>query len=189
HGYGVVPHAADPYRARVDPGHHRRGARGRALRLVEAPRHLDPALPHPRRRRAARRFEPDQVHGGARATRPRPHGGVGDAVVPERAFDGSGRDVRCARPRRRAGAIWVSAPGEPGSVDGPREWVLSAAQRGNPSTPIDAGREPAAWTVRNRVEPLLHGADYFARLAMCIAATRDGDQLLVSDWRGDEDQL
>ena len=83
----------------------------------------------------------------------------------------------------------MSATGEPGSVHGPSDWFLSAAERGNPSTMIDAGREPAAWTVGNRVEPLIHGADYFARLAMCIAATRDGDQLLVSDWRGDEDEL
>ena len=77
----------------------------------------------------------------------------------------------------------------PGSVYGPSDWFLSAAERGNPSTAIDVGREPAAWTVGNRVEPLAHGVDYFARLAASIARAREGDQLFVSDWRGDEDEL
>src|SRR5205823_9422592 len=83
----------------------------------------------------------------------------------------------------------VSATVGSGSVHGPSDWFLSAAERGNPSTVIDAGREPAAWTVGNRVEPLIHGADYFARLAACTAEARDGDELFVADWRGDEDEL
>ncbi len=83
----------------------------------------------------------------------------------------------------------MSATVGPGSVHGPSDWFLSAAERGNPSTAIDVGREPAAWTVGNRVEPLIHGADYFARLAACLAGARDGEELFVSDWRGDEDEL
>ena len=83
----------------------------------------------------------------------------------------------------------MSATVGSGSIHGPSDWFLSAAERGNPSTMIDAGREPAAWTVGNRVEPLIHGVDYFARLAACIARAREGDQLFLSDWRGDEDEL
>ena len=83
----------------------------------------------------------------------------------------------------------MSATVGSGSVHGPSDWFLSAAERGNPSTAVDAGREPAAWTVGNRVEPLIHGVDYFARLAACIARAREGDQLFLSDSRGDEDEL
>ena len=83
----------------------------------------------------------------------------------------------------------MSATTGPGAVHGPSDWFLTATERGNPSTAVDAGREPAAWTVGNRVEPLIHGADYFARLAGCIAEARGGDQLFISDWRGDEDEL
>jgi len=83
----------------------------------------------------------------------------------------------------------VSATTGPGAVHGPSDWFLTATERGNPSTAVDAGREPAAWTVGNRVEPLIHGADYFERLAACIAEAREGDQLFISDWRGDEDEL
>ena len=75
----------------------------------------------------------------------------------------------------------MSTPVGPGSVHGPSDWFLSAAERGNPSTAIDVGREPAAWTVGNRVEPLIHGADYFARLAACLAGARDGEELFVSE--------
>ena len=83
----------------------------------------------------------------------------------------------------------MSATVGPRSVHGPSDWFLSAGERGNPSTAIDAGREPAAWTLGNRVEPLIHGAEYFAQLAACIARAREGDQLFLSDWRGDEDEL
>jgi phosphatidylserine/phosphatidylglycerophosphate/cardiolipin synthase-like enzyme len=71
----------------------------------------------------------------------------------------------------------------------PSDWFLTAADRGNPSTAIDQGREPVAWTVGNRVEPLIHGADYFSRLVTCVASMRAGDELFVADWRGDEDEL
>ena len=61
----------------------------------------------------------------------------------------------------------------PGSVHGPSDWFLSAAERGNPSTAIDSGREPAAWTVGNRVEPLIHGADGFVRRAHLLVSARE----------------
>jgi phosphatidylserine/phosphatidylglycerophosphate/cardiolipin synthase-like enzyme len=71
----------------------------------------------------------------------------------------------------------------------PRDWFLSAEERGNPSTDIDSGREPDAWTVGNRVEPLIHGADYFARLVSEVKKLGPGDELLLLDWRGDDDEL
>ena len=44
-----------------------------------------------------------------------------------------------------------SATVGPGSVHGPGDRFLTAAERGNPSTAIDAGCEPAGWTVGDRV--------------------------------------
>jgi phosphatidylserine/phosphatidylglycerophosphate/cardiolipin synthase-like enzyme len=70
------------------------------------------------------------------------------------------------------------------------DWFLSADERGNASTTIDDDAEPGtAWTVGNRVEPLVHGATYFSRLLSCLAGLREGDELFIADWRGDEDQL
>jgi phosphatidylserine/phosphatidylglycerophosphate/cardiolipin synthase-like enzyme len=74
-------------------------------------------------------------------------------------------------------------------ASGAGDWFLSASERGNPSTAIDSKRTPLAWTTGNRVEPLIHGADYFARLTDCVSGLRSGDQILMTDWRGDDDQL
>jgi len=46
-----------------------------------------------------------------------------------------------------------------------------------------------SWSEGNLVEPLIHGADYFARLVDRVSELRRGDQLFVLDWRGDEDEL
>lgn len=40
----------------------------------------------------------------------------------------------------------------------------------------------------NRVEPLIHGATYFARLKRAVEATGPGDQIFFTDWRGDADE-
>jgi phosphatidylserine/phosphatidylglycerophosphate/cardiolipin synthase-like enzyme len=70
------------------------------------------------------------------------------------------------------------------------EWFLSAAERGNPATSINHGREPdLAWTVGNHVEPLIHGARYFSRLVSRLSTLGVGDQVLLVDWRGDDDEL
>lgn len=45
-----------------------------------------------------------------------------------------------------------------------------------------------AWSTGNHVRPLVHGAVYFAELAGRIAATRPGDLILFTDWRGDPDE-
>lgn len=44
------------------------------------------------------------------------------------------------------------------------------------------------WTAGNVVVPHVHGADYFARLLEVVAATRSGDRIFLTDWRGDADE-
>ncbi len=69
-------------------------------------------------------------------------------------------------------------------------WFLTSEERGNEATAIDHGRALGlAWTVGNSVEPLIHGASYFARLVSSFSNLRDGDQVLITDWRGDHDEL
>lgn len=62
------------------------------------------------------------------------------------------------------------------------DWFLSADERGNPSTTT------SAWTNGNRCTPLVHGADYFARLVACVQQAGEGDLVLFTDWRGDPDE-
>lgn len=72
----------------------------------------------------------------------------------------------------------------------PDEWLLTARERGNPATRLDAAHDDGtAWSDGNQVRPLIHGAVYFAELVSCISEMRDGDLLLFADWRGDPDQL
>jgi phosphatidylserine/phosphatidylglycerophosphate/cardiolipin synthase-like enzyme len=69
------------------------------------------------------------------------------------------------------------------------DWFLTAAERGNPATKLDA-RHPggAAWSTGNDVSPLVHGARYFAELLSRVSAMRAGDLLLFTDWRGDPEE-
>jgi phosphatidylserine/phosphatidylglycerophosphate/cardiolipin synthase-like enzyme len=62
------------------------------------------------------------------------------------------------------------------------DWFLTDAERCNPSTRLPA------WCEGNLVEPLVHGATYFDRLATEVEALRSGDHLFFTDWRGDPDQ-
>lgn len=62
------------------------------------------------------------------------------------------------------------------------EWFLAAGERGNFATSIPD------WSTGNRVEPLIHGATSFDRLAAEVAALGPGDHLFFTDWRGDPDQ-
>ncbi|MDM4718362.1 phospholipase D-like domain-containing protein [Micromonospora sp. WMMA1363] len=64
----------------------------------------------------------------------------------------------------------------------PHEWLLSAAERGNPRS------ELPVWTSGNLAEPLIHGAAYFDRLAREVEALEPGDHLFFFDWRGDPDE-
>ncbi|MBA3691340.1 MAG: phospholipase, partial [Actinobacteria bacterium] len=69
-------------------------------------------------------------------------------------------------------------------------WLLRAEERGNRFTTIDRSRpDGAGWTAGNRVEPLIHGATYFARLLERLQALHEGDRVLITDWRGDDDEL
>jgi phosphatidylserine/phosphatidylglycerophosphate/cardiolipin synthase-like enzyme len=69
------------------------------------------------------------------------------------------------------------------------DWFLTAAERGNPATRLDARHSgTAAWSAGNEVRPLIHGAAYFAELLARIPALRSGDLLLFTDWRGDPDE-
>ena len=67
-------------------------------------------------------------------------------------------------------------------MDDPSRWLLSAAERGNPGTPLPS------WTEGNLVRPLVHGAVYFERLVQVVEQLREGDRLWFTDWRGDPDQ-
>jgi phosphatidylserine/phosphatidylglycerophosphate/cardiolipin synthase-like enzyme len=44
------------------------------------------------------------------------------------------------------------------------------------------------WTDGNHVEPLVHGHDYFARLASELETLSPGDLVCLADWRGDDDE-
>jgi phosphatidylserine/phosphatidylglycerophosphate/cardiolipin synthase-like enzyme len=70
------------------------------------------------------------------------------------------------------------------------DWFLGPEERGNPATSIDRRRgDGRAWTEGNRVEALVHGAEYYRRLLAALRTLRAGDVVAISDWRGDADQL
>ncbi len=70
------------------------------------------------------------------------------------------------------------------------DWFLTSEERGNQATTLDRGRAPGlAWSMGNTVEPLIHGVTYFSRLVECLSDLRTGDQVLITDWRGDHDEL
>jgi phosphatidylserine/phosphatidylglycerophosphate/cardiolipin synthase-like enzyme len=69
-----------------------------------------------------------------------------------------------------------------------RTWFLTADERGNPDTLLDALHGADGWTAGNRVVPLAHGATYFRELYQVVSRLGDGDLLLFTDWRGDPDE-
>src|SRR3989440_4347544 len=92
---------------------------------------------------------------------------------------------RVARPAIR---LSRAVDGEPTAMDLDR-WFLSGAERGNPHTGLDERRsDGTAWTTGNEVRPLVHGRAYFAELLAAVRATRAGDLVLFTDWRGDPDE-
>ena len=44
------------------------------------------------------------------------------------------------------------------------------------------------WSSGNLVTPRVHGAEYFRRLVDVVRATRTGDEISFTDWRGDPDE-
>jgi phosphatidylserine/phosphatidylglycerophosphate/cardiolipin synthase-like enzyme len=83
----------------------------------------------------------------------------------------------------------VTARGETGTTAAPdiaADWLLSVAERGNPATAIDAGRDGGrAWTVGNLVRVHVDGAAYFARLHQLLSGLGAGDCVYLTDWRID----
>lgn len=68
-------------------------------------------------------------------------------------------------------------------------WFLTRSERGNLFTSIDAAKpDEVAWTTGNRVEALVDGHHYFARLYAALARLGDGDWVHFTDWRGDPDE-
>ncbi len=69
-------------------------------------------------------------------------------------------------------------------------WFLTSFERGNDLSGLDRRRpDGLAWSTRNKVETLVHGATYFGRLLEAIRGLGPGDRLYFTDWRGDPDQL
>lgn len=77
-------------------------------------------------------------------------------------------------------------------ADGPQpsDWLLTKPERRNAQTVLD-DRHPGeqAWSTRNHVRPLIHGATYFAELHERIGQTSAGDLIYFTDWRGDADEM
>jgi phosphatidylserine/phosphatidylglycerophosphate/cardiolipin synthase-like enzyme len=68
-------------------------------------------------------------------------------------------------------------------------WFLTPEERGNPRTELDRDHpDGLGWTHGNRVEAIVHGAPYFARLLEAARGLATGDRLSFTDWRGDEDE-
>ena len=68
-------------------------------------------------------------------------------------------------------------------------WLITKAERANPRTVLDdqhSGED--AWSHGNVVRPLIHGSAYFPHLLERVEATRPGDLVLFTDWRGDGDE-
>ena len=68
-----------------------------------------------------------------------------------------------------------------GQRHGSHPWFLSAEE----GAWLGAGR---SWTEGNRVEPLIHGRTYFARLVEVLETLAPGDQVFLTDWRGDDNE-
>ncbi len=64
-----------------------------------------------------------------------------------------------------------------------QHWLLSRAERGNDHTRL------RAWTEGNEVVPLVHGRTYFPELLRALEGAGDGDLVMLTDWRGDPDEL
>lgn len=71
----------------------------------------------------------------------------------------------------------------------PADWLLTRAERANPSTRLDDRHGgDQAWSEGNAVRPLIHGATYFRELYDAVEATGPGDLVLFTDWQGDADE-
>lgn len=69
-----------------------------------------------------------------------------------------------------------------GVDDSLEDWFLDREERGNSHTRL------SAWVDDNTCTPLMHGAEYFARLVATVEELDAGDYLFFTDWRGDHDE-
>jgi phosphatidylserine/phosphatidylglycerophosphate/cardiolipin synthase-like enzyme len=80
----------------------------------------------------------------------------------------------------------VADAGAASCPDAAAVWLLTADERGNPATTIDAEHgDGQAWTAWNRVTVHVDGAAYFGRLHQLLSALAAGDWLYLTDWRID----
>jgi phosphatidylserine/phosphatidylglycerophosphate/cardiolipin synthase-like enzyme len=68
------------------------------------------------------------------------------------------------------------------------DWFLTAEERGNRWTRIDRGASEAGWSVGNRVEVRVDGAEYFPRLLDVLCSLQPDDWVHFTDWEGDPDE-
>ncbi|MFL5796231.1 MAG: phospholipase D family protein [Actinomycetota bacterium] len=74
--------------------------------------------------------------------------------------------------------------------DAAAAWLLTADERGNPATAIDAEHgDGRAWTGGNHVSVHVDGAAYFARLHQLLSGLEAGDWVYLTDWRIDATRL
>jgi hypothetical protein len=74
--------------------------------------------------------------------------------------------------------------------DATAAWLLTADERGNPATAIDAEHgDGRAWTAGNHVSVHVDGAAYFARLHQLLSGLEAGDWVYLTDWRIDATRL
>jgi len=57
------------------------------------------------------------------------------------------------------------------------DWLLTAAERGNPDSDLPA------WCEGSQAEALVDGATYFDRLVTEVDALGPGDHLFFADWQ------
>ena len=70
------------------------------------------------------------------------------------------------------------------------DWFLVPEDRGNLFSTIDSRHARGeAWSEGNDVRFLIDGTTYFARLADAFAGLEAGDELRLTDWRSDGDEL
>ncbi len=90
------------------------------------------------------------------------------------------------RPPERQPTGRVGGAGMAAVPDVTAAWLLSADERGNPATRIDAARQDRrAWTDGNLVAAHVDGAAYFARLHQLLGGLGPGDWVYLTDWRID----
>jgi hypothetical protein len=87
------------------------------------------------------------------------------------------------RPPDRRRPTGAGATGTVAEPDVAAAWLLTAEERGNPATTIDAARAGGqAWTVGNLVRVHVDGAAYFARLHELLTCLGPGDWVYLTDW-------